>query len=189
MKQACHSPCLVLSSEGRKNPPYAPGATFSPSYYFRRDHPGDVALLLQRAVAGPPGAQWVRSDDRDFQPIAQLDTAAFGHSPPHLDDPVDLLANPGHTQPHALQHRYSVQHLDAPSYRVAHRDLHAFAGPFRNPDPDGLQYAAALADIYRHGYPNVQSDPQCDRYTHSVTHCERYAGRPVIVRLSCNPDL
>jgi hypothetical protein len=131
-------------------------------------------LLLHRPVAGKAGAWRVGAANRDAQPFTQLDPAAFGHTDPHLDQAVDLLAHPGYAQPDALQYRHAVQHLDAAAYPDPHRDLHTFAGAFQYPDAnafcDGNQYPAASADLYRYSHQYTQPNPQRDRYARPVAH-------------------
>ena len=104
-------------------------------------------MLLHRFIVGAPGGRQNVAADGDAQPFTNLDQAALDHTHPELDQPSDLLAQPGHAQPDALGYSYLFQHLDAAAHPDPHGDLHALANPFRHPFADAEQHPAALADL------------------------------------------
>ena len=155
-------------------------------------------MLLHRPVTGAPGARRNHTTDSDAQPLAHLDRASYGHPHSHLDQLIDLLADPASAQPDPLPDSHTVQYLDACVHRDAHSDAHgglyALPDPFCYPnldlDPD--QYLDTHADLYR--YPHrylhryTQPDPFCNRYTHPVAHRQRHTLWPMSGPLDCYPD-
>jgi hypothetical protein len=161
MKQACHSPGLVLSSNGWIESLYAPGAALSSTNYFYCGHPGNIPLLLHRFIDGAPGWRRARFADRDTQSDLDLDDSAHEYAHPYLDRPFYLFPHPSGADADPVTDPYTIQHLDTVAYPAAYGDIHALASPDKYDDAYPDLYLAALANLHpdteQYAYQHAQS--------------------------------
>ncbi len=113
---------------------------------------------------------------------------------PTWTSPVDLLADPGHAQPDALRYCHAVQHLDALPTEPPTEVFTPLPIPSETPTPTATATATATNTLpppptfTATATDTPSPSPSATETPSPVAHCERYADRPIIGRLSCDPD-